>query len=66
MKCPKIELGIVIACLRRLFVVVGHFLIGRGVGKGSAGRDQQSGAAGHDDNCPLQGRRNCATKSWPQ
>ena len=66
MKCPKIELGIVIARLRCLFVVIGHFLIGRGVGKGGVGGDQQSGAAGNDDNRSLHGRRNCATKSWPQ
>jgi hypothetical protein len=66
MKCPKIELGIIIARLRRLLVAIGHVPIGRGVGKGGAEAAQQRKAASNNDNCPLHGRQNRVTKSWPQ
>jgi hypothetical protein len=50
MKGSKIELGIVIAGLRRLLVAIGHIPVGRGVGKGSAGAAQQREAARRHDN----------------
>ena len=50
---PKIELGIIIARLRRLLVASGHCPIGRGIGQGRAEVDRRDEAAGNDDNCSL-------------
>ncbi|XSC48619.1 hypothetical protein ACF1BQ_041270 [Bradyrhizobium sp. RDT10] len=66
MERPKIELGIIIAGLRRLLVVIGHFLVGRGVGNSRAEVDQHSEAASNYNNRSLHGLRNRVATGWPQ
>ena len=63
---PKVELGIVIAGLRRLLVARGHCPIGGGVGNGRAQVGQHSEAAGNDDNSLRHGPRNRGAKRWPR
>jgi hypothetical protein len=65
MERAKIELGIIIARLRRLLVAAGHCPVGCRVGKRRVGGDQHSQAAGNDDKRSL-GLGNRVTKCWPR
>src|SRR5688572_21629614 len=61
MERPKIELGIIIAGLRRLLVAIGHVLVGHGGGESGGDLGQHGEAASNYDSCLLEGLRDRAT-----